>query len=54
LKKLAVDARNAKLEQARKKYNLEVAKIEARNEKAGSESEMESIPEFVEPEIPLK
>ena len=54
LKKLAIEARNAKLEQARKKYNLEVAKIEARNEKAGSHGELEPIPEFVEPEIPLE
>ncbi len=54
LKKLAVEARNAKLEQARKKYNLDVAKIEARNEKAGSQGEIERIPEFVEPEIPLE
>ena len=54
LKKLAVDARNAKLEQARKKHALEVAKIEARNEKADSESEMEPAPEFVEPEIALE
>jgi DNA topoisomerase I len=54
LKKLAIEARKAKLEQARKKYNLEVAKIEARNEKVGSESEMEPIPEFVEPEIQLE
>ena len=36
LMKLAVEARNAKLDQARKKYSLEVAKIEARNERAGS------------------
>jgi len=54
LKKLAVEARNVKVEQARKKYRLEVAKIEARNEKAGSEDDGESIPEFVEPEIPLE
>jgi DNA topoisomerase-1 len=54
LKKLAVDARNVKLEQARKKYNMEVAKIEARNESAGSRGETEPIPEFVEAEIPLE
>jgi DNA topoisomerase-1 len=54
LKKLAVETRNAKLEQARKKYKLEVAKIEARNEKAGSEGEQEPIPEFAEPEIALE
>ena len=54
LKKLAVEARDAKLEQARKKYNLEVAKIEARNENAGSRGDLEPIPEFVEPEIPLE
>ena len=54
LRKLAVEARNAKLEQARKKYNLEVAKIEARNEKAGSRGEKEPIPDYVEPEIPLE
>jgi DNA topoisomerase-1 len=54
LKRLAIEARNAKLEQARKKYNLDVAKIEARNEKAGSRGEIESIPEFVEQEIPLE
>src|ERR1039457_258881 len=54
LMKLAVEARNVKLEQARKKYKLEVTKSEARNEKAGPESEMEPIPEFVEPEIPLE
>ena len=54
LMKLAVEARNVKLEQARKKYRLEVAKIEARNEKSGSEGEMEPIPEFAEQEIPLE
>ncbi len=54
LKKLAVEARNVKLEQARKKYNLDVAKIEARNERAGSRGEIEPIPEYVEPEIPLE
>ena len=54
MRKLAVEARNVKLEQARKKYNLEVAKIEARNEKAGSQEQMEPILEFVEPEIPLE
>ncbi|MGA7109436.1 MAG: type I DNA topoisomerase [Terracidiphilus sp.] len=53
LKQLAVDARNAKLDQARKKYNLEVAKIEARNESAGSRGELEPIPEFVETQVPL-
>lgn len=53
LKKLAVEARKAKLEQVRKKYNLDVAKIEARNEKADARDETEPIPEFVEPEIPL-
>jgi DNA topoisomerase-1 len=51
LKKLAVEARNAKLEQARKKYHLDVAKIEARNEKHG---ESEPIPDYAEPEIPLE
>ncbi len=51
LKKLAVEARNVKLEQARKKYNLDVAKIEARNEKRG---ESEPIPDYTEPEIPLE
>ena len=54
LKKLAVEAREAKLEQARKKYRLELTKIEARNEKSGSEGEMEPIPEFVEPEVALE
>jgi len=54
LMKLAVEARNVKLEQARKKYKLEVTKIEARNENAGSEGEMEEIPEFSGPEIPLE
>jgi len=54
LKKLAVEARNAKLAQARKKYNLEVAKIEARNEKADLRGEIATIPEFVEPKIPLE
>jgi DNA topoisomerase-1 len=54
LKKLAVEARIAKLEQARKKYNLEVAKIEARNENAGSRGDIEPIPEFVESDIPLE
>jgi DNA topoisomerase-1 len=51
LMKLAVEARNAKLAQARKKYNLEVAKIEARNEKLG---ENKPIPESGGPEIPLE
>jgi DNA topoisomerase-1 len=54
LKKLAVETRTVKLEQARKKYSLDVAKIEARNEKAGSGEDAEPIPEFVEPEIPLE
>jgi len=54
LTKLAVDARNAKLAQARRKYDIEVARIEARNEKAGRGSEIEPIPKFVEPEIPLE
>ena len=53
LKKLAVEARNTKLEQARKKYNLDAAKIEARNENAGSRGEIEPIPDYVEPKIPL-
>ncbi len=53
LRKLAVEAKNAKLEQARKKYNLEVARIEARNENVGSRGEIEPIPEFAEPKIPL-
>jgi DNA topoisomerase-1 len=54
LKKLAVEARNAKLDQSRKKYNVEVAKIEARNESIGSREDYEPIPTFVEPEIPLE
>jgi DNA topoisomerase-1 len=53
LRKLAVEARSKKLEQARKKYNLDVAKIEARNENAGSRGEIEPIPDYVEPEISL-
>jgi len=54
LKQLAVEARKVKLEQARKKYRLDVAKIEARNEKSGSDSDGEPIPEFLEPEVPLE
>ncbi len=54
LKKLAVEARNAKLTQARRKYNLGVAKIEARNEKAQTHEQEEAIPKFVEPDIPLE
>ncbi len=51
LRRLAEEARNTKLQQARKKYNLEVAKIEARNEERGTN---EPIPEFMEPKIPLE
>ncbi len=53
LKELAVQARNAKLAQARKKYDLDVAKIEARNEKAHSRADIVPIPEYVAPEIEL-
>jgi DNA topoisomerase-1 len=54
LEALAVEARNKKLEQSRKKYNLEVAKIEARNERVSSENEKEPVPEYAEPVIPLE
>jgi DNA topoisomerase-1 len=54
LKKLAMGAREAKLEQARKKYRVEVAKIEARNEASGTRGDIQPIPVFVEPEIPVE
>ena len=55
LKKLAAEARGAKLAQARKKYNTDVARIEARNEKAIARDEAgEPIPSFVEPEVGLE
>ncbi len=54
LMKLAVEARNAKLVQARKKHRVEVAKIEARNESARSEADVMPIPKFAELDIPLE
>ena len=38
---------------ARKKYNVEVAKIEARNEEAGPGDKIEEIPAFEEPQIEI-
>jgi DNA topoisomerase-1 len=48
---IAAQERAAKVAQARRKYNVDVAKIEARNEEAGPGDKIEEIPPFVEPQI---
>ncbi len=48
---LAAQERAAKVAHARKKYDIEVAKIEARNEEAGAGDKSEEIPAFEEPQI---
>ncbi|MDE3200951.1 MAG: type I DNA topoisomerase [Acidobacteriota bacterium] len=53
LRKLAEIDRNEKLERARRKYATDIAKIEARNERAEEGGELEPIPSFEEPKIEL-
>jgi len=53
LKQLAEQDRTEKLERARRKYAADVARIEARNERAPEGAEPEPIPEFVEPKTEL-
>jgi DNA topoisomerase-1 len=48
---IAAQERAAKVAQARRKYNVDVAKIEARNEEAGPGDKIDEIPPFVEPQI---
>src|SRR6202167_2951861 len=48
---LAAQDRAAKIAHARKKYNIEIAKIEARNEETGQGDKNEEIPPFEEPQI---
>jgi DNA topoisomerase-1 len=43
--------RTAKIADARTKYELKAAEIEAGNEEAANEAEKQDIPEFVEPEL---
>ena len=50
---LAAQERAAKVAHARKKYNVEIAKIEARNEEAGAGDKIEEIPAFEEPQIEM-
>jgi DNA topoisomerase-1 len=51
LQRMAAAAHATKLEQARNKYSLDVARIEEKNERAVSAEEVLPIPEFVEPQL---
>ena len=50
---IAAQERAAKVAHARKRYNVEVARIEARNEEAGPGDKIEEIPAFEEPQIEI-
>ena len=50
---LAGRERQKKLDDARKQHLAKVARIEARNEKAGPDAITQPVPEFVEPELNL-
>jgi DNA topoisomerase-1 len=50
---MTAQERAAKVAQARKKHEIEVAKIEARNEEAGPGDSIEEIPAFEEPQIEI-
>ncbi len=51
LRSMVERTRAAKLAEARRKHELRVAEIEARNEEAANEAERQEIPVFVEPEV---
>ena len=51
LQTMSTRRREAKQAEARTKYELKVAEIEARNEEAANEAEKQDIPAFVEPEL---
>ena len=51
LKRMAEDAHAAKLEQARKKHALDLARVEEKNEQAVTEDQLLPLPVFVAPEL---